>query len=49
MFLKISQIPLENTCVGVSFNKYAVLRAWKFIKKDFDSAVLKKNSFEEHM
>ena len=35
MFLKISQILQENTCVGVFFNKVAGLRASSFIKKKF--------------
>ena len=37
MFLKISQISQENTCVGHTslFNKVAELRAVSFIKKKF--------------
>ena len=37
MFLKISQILQENTCVGHTslFNKVAELRAVSFIKKKF--------------
>ena len=33
MFLKISQISLENTCVESLFNKIGALKAWNFIKK----------------
>ena len=33
VFLKISQISQENTCIGVCFNNVAGLQACKFIKK----------------
>ena len=33
MFLKISQYWQENTCVGVSFDKVAVLKVRNFVKK----------------
>ena len=33
MFLKISQISQENTCVAVFFNKVAGLIAFSFIEK----------------
>ena len=33
MFLKISQISKENTCVAVVFNKVAGLIAFSFIEK----------------
>ena len=37
VFLKISKISQENNCVGVYFNKVAVLKSWRpavFIKWD---------------
>ena len=40
MFLKISQNPKENTCVGVSF--LIKLQAWKlqfYLKRDPDAVV----------
>ena len=36
IFLKISQISQENTCVGVFLKNIPVLKACNFIKKDFD-------------
>ena len=33
VFLKFSQILLENTCVGVSFSKVSGLKVCNFIKK----------------
>ena len=35
MLLKLSQISLENTCVGVFFNEVAGLRAFNSMKKKF--------------
>ena len=33
VFLRISEISQENTCVGVFFNKAAGLKAFNFVKK----------------
>ena len=42
VFLKISQILQENTCVGASFNNFADLQACNFIKKIFQQCFLMK-------
>ena len=39
MFLKISQISQENTCVRVSFLIKLLVLAFNFIKKDFGTVV----------
>ena len=39
MFLKISQILHENSCVGSLFNKVSGLRPAPLLKRDFNTTV----------
>ena len=49
VFLKISSISLENTCVGVSFNKVAGLKAFSQVFSCEICEIFKNTYYEEYL